>query len=434
MSLTRNAYSSRQRMKYAFFNCCINAAAFVALPSKQKHFKIKIGTMGNKLETNGKTFSMVAKTFAGLEDVLAGELTALGATNIKKLIRAVSFEGDKALMYRANYCLRTALCVLKPIANFEAKNEDTYYKEIGRIDWDEYMSVNETLAITVTTNSTIFTHSQYAALKAKDAIVDQFRRRTGKRPNVDTENPDLRIEIHIAQTHVTVLLNSSGEPLYKRGYRQASVKAPINEVLAAGMIMLSGWNAKSDFYDPMCGSGTLLIEAAMIAYGIAPGTFRSQFAFEKWSDFDADLLSDIADDSPEVPEFKYTIAGSDLNPGAVKAAEMNIKAAFLSKKINVQLKNFFDLRPATATGTIITNPPYGERLQPNDLRIFYQKIGDKLKSEFTGYEVWIIGSNTELMNFIGLRPERKIKLYNGALECSFRKYSVYAGSKKDRYE
>lgn len=421
-------------MKYAFFNCCINAAAFVALPSKQKHFKIKIGTMGNKLETNGKTFSMVAKTFAGLEDVLAGELTALGATNVKKLIRAVSFEGDKALMYRANYCLRTALCVLKPIADFEAKNEDTYYKEIGRINWDEYMSVNETLAITATTNSTIFTHSQYAALKAKDAIVDQFRRRTGKRPNVDTENPDLRIEIHIAQTHVTVLLNSSGEPLYKRGYRQASVKAPINEVLAAGMIMLSGWNAQSDFYDPMCGSGTLLIEAAMIAYGIAPGTFRSQFAFEKWSDFDADLLSDIADDTPEVPEFKYTIAGSDLNPGAVKAAEMNIKAAFLSKKINVQLKNFFDLRPATATGTIITNPPYGERLQPNDLRIFYQKIGDKLKSEFPGYEVWIIGSNTELMNFIGLRPERKIKLYNGALECSFRKYSVYAGSKKDRYE
>lgn len=390
--------------------------------------------MGNKLETNGKTFSMVAKTFAGLEDVLANELAALGAKNITKLIRAVSFEGDKAMMYRANYYLRTALCVLKPIADFKAKDEDTYYKEIGRINWDEYMSLKETLAVYVTTNSTVFTHSQYAAQKAKDAIVDQFRRRTGKRPNVDTENPDLRIEIHIAQTHVTVLLNSSGEPLYKRGYRQASVKAPINEVLAAGMIMLSGWNAKSDFYDPMCGSGTLLIEAAMIAYGIAPGTFRSQFAFEKWSDFDADLLSDIADDTPEVSEFKYTIAGSDLNPGAVKAAEMNIKSAFLSKKINVQLKNFFDLRPATASGTIITNPPYGERLQPNDLQIFYRKIGDKLKSDFTGYEAWIIGSNTELMNFIGLRPERKIKLYNGALECSFRKYSVYQGSKKDKYE
>lgn len=389
--------------------------------------------MGNKLGNNNGTFSMVAKTFAGLEDLLANELSALGAKNITKLIRAVSFEGDKAMMYRANYYLRTALCVLKPIADFNAKDEDTYYKEIGRINWDEYMNLNETLAVYVTTNSNIFTHSQYAAQKAKDAIVDQFRRRTGKRPNVDTDNPDLRIEIHIAQTHVTVLLNSSGEPLYKRGYRQASVKAPINEVLAAGMIMLSGWNAKSDFLDPMCGSGTLLIEAAMIAYGIAPGTFRSQFAFEKWKDFDADLLADIADNTPEVPDFKYTISGSDINPGAVKAAEMNIKSAFLSKKINVQLKNFFDLRPTAAAGTIITNPPYGERLQPNDLQIFYQKIGDKLKSDFTGYEAWIIGSNIEVMNFIGLRPEKKIKLYNGALQCSFRKYSVYAGSKKDQY-
>jgi putative N6-adenine-specific DNA methylase len=385
-------------------------------------------------KTQSESYQMIAKTFAGLEDVLADELAALGAKNIKKLIRAVSFDGDKAMMYRANYYLRTALCVLKPIADFNAKDEDTYYKEIGRIDWDEYMKVNETLAVAVTTNSTVFTHSQYAAQRAKDAIVDQFRRRMGKRPNVDTDNPDLRVEIHIAQTHVTVLLNSSGESLYKRGYRQASVKAPINEVLAAGMIMLSGWNAKSDFYDPMCGSGTLLIEAAMIAHGIAPGTFRSQFAFERWSDFDADLFSDIADDAPEVPEFKYTISGGDLNPGAVKAAEMNIRAAFLSKKVSVRQQNFFDARPATATGTIITNPPYGERLQPNDLRIFYQKIGDKLKSDFTGYDAWIIGSNMEVMNFIGLHPEKKIKLYNGPLQCSFRKYSVYQGSKKDMYE
>lgn len=383
--------------------------------------------------TNTEKFQLVAKTFAGLEDVLMQELTNLGATNIKKLIRAVSFEGDNAMMYRANYYLHTALCILKPIADFKAKDEDAYYKEIGRIDWDEYMSVNDTLAVSVTTNSKVFNHSQYAAQKAKDAIVDQFRRRTGKRPDVDTDNPDLRIEIHIAQTHVTVLLNSSGEPLYKRGYRQATVKAPINEVLAAGMIMLSGWNAKSDFFDPMCGSGTLLIEAAMIAYGIAPGTFRKQFAFERWSDFDADLFSDITEEAPEMPEFKYTISGCDINPGAVKAAETNIKAAFLSKKINVKMQNFFDLQPATATGTIITNPPYGERLQPNDLRIFYQKIGDKLKMDFSGYEAWLIGSNADLMNFIGLHPEQKIKLYNGALKCSFRKYTLYAGSKKDQF-
>ena len=388
--------------------------------------------MNNTLKNSGETFNMVAKTFAGLEEVLAKELNGLGAKNVKILNRAVSFAGDKAMMYRANYRLRTALCILKPIAEFDAANEDTFYKEIGRIDWNNYLSLDQTFAIAATTHSTIFTHSQYASLKAKDAIADQFRRRTGKRPNVDTVNPDLRIEIHIAQKHVTVLLNSSGEPLFKRGYRQASVKAPINEVLAAGMIMLSGWNCQSDFIDPMCGSGTLLIEAAMMAYGIAPGTYRSEFAFEKWADFDADLFTDITDETIETPEFKYTITGSDILPGAVHAAEINIKAAFLSKKVSVSLHNFFDLRPRTNTGTIVTNPPYGERLQPNDLSIFYQKIGDKLKLDFRGYVAWIIGSNPECMKFIGLHPEQKIKLYNGQLECSFRKYSLYDGSKKDQ--
>lgn len=382
---------------------------------------------------NQNGYPMVAKTFAGLEDVLAQELQELGAQYVKKLNRAVSFVGDKAMMYKANYFLRTALCILKPIAEFDAKDEDTLYKEIGRINWSRYMNVEDTLAVTSTTFSNTFTHSKYVSLKTKDAIVDQFRRRTGKRPNVDTENPDLRIEIHIAQNRVTVLLNSSGEPLFKRGYRQASVKAPINEVLAAGMILLSGWNCDSDFLDPMCGSGTLLIEAAMIAYGIAPGTYRQKFAFEKWSDFEPDLFASITEDCPDVPDFKYTICGSDINPGAVKAAEANIKSAFLGKKINVELKNFFDLRPKTAIGTIITNPPYGERLQPDDLRIFYQKIGDKLKLDFNGYEAWLIGSNQDFMKYIGLRPEKKIKLYNGALECSFRKFTLYDGSKKDQY-
>ena len=383
------------------------------------------------LKQKSDSYQMVAKTFAGLEEVLAKELNGLGADNVKILNRAVSFSGDKAMMYRANYRLRTALCILKPIAEFDAKNEDTYYKEIGRIDWDEYLTLNQTFAISATTHSTIFTHSQYASLKAKDAIADQFRRRTGKRPNVDTDNPDLRIEIHIAEKHVTVLLNSSGEPLYKRGYRQASVKAPINEVLAAGMIMLSGWNGQNDFLDPMCGSGTLLIEAALMAYGIAPGTYRNEFAFEKWSDFDADLFADITEETIDTPPFEHTITGSDVAPGAVKAAEINIKSAFLNKKVNVSLHNFFDLRPKTGC-TIVTNPPYGERLQPNDLRIFYQKIGDKLKTGFGGCEAWIIGSNPDCMKFIGLRPERKIKLYNGALECSFRKFTLYDGKKNER--
>lgn len=388
--------------------------------------------MGESKQTT-ESYRMIAKTFAGLEDVLAKELTDLGAQGVNKLNRAVEFMGDKAMMYKANYFLRTALCVLKPIAEFDASDEDTFYKEIGRINWNRYMKVDETLSITATTYSSVFKHSKYVALKAKDAIVDQFRRRVGKRPDVSTGNPDLRIEIHIAQKHVTVLLNSSGEPLYKRGYRQASVKAPINEVLAAGMILLSGWDCKSDFLDPMCGSGTILIEAAMMAYGIAPGTYRSLFAFEKWSDFDADLFAEITEEAIEVPEFKYTISGSDISPIAVKATESNIKAAFLGKKISVARHNFFDLRSQHATGTIVTNPPYGERLQPDDLRIFYQKIGDKLKLDFTGYDAWLIGSNVDCMKYIGLHPEQKIKLYNGQLECSFRKFSLYDGSKKDQY-
>ena len=378
-------------------------------------------------------FQMIAKTFAGLEDVLADELTAIGATNIKHLVRAIGFEGDQAVMYKANYYVRTALCILKPIYDFKAKDEDTYYKEIGNIDWSKYLTVNESFSITVTAQSKIFTNTLYAAQRAKDAIADQFRRRCGKRPDSHTENPDLRIEIHIATTHVTVLLNSSGESLFKRGYRQGTVRAPLNEVLAAGMILMSGWNAKSDFIDPMCGSGTLLIEAAMIAYGIAPGTFRSKFAFENWRDFDADLFADIADNQPEVPEFKYTISGSDVSAKAVQVAEANIAAAFLSKKITVKTANLFDLRPTTSSGTIITNPPYGERLYLDNLKLFYQKVGDKLKLDFNGFEVWMIGSNAEVMNFVGLHPEKKINLYNGALKCSFRKYTVYEGSKKDRY-
>ncbi len=383
-------------------------------------------------KTDSGNFNLIAKTFAGLEDVLANELTVLGAADVKKLKRAVSFSGDNATMYRANYFLRTALCVLKPIAEFDAKDEDALYKEVGRINWGLYLSNDRTFAVSATVYSSVFTHSKYVSLKVKDAIVDQFRRRTGRRPDVDTLNPDLRIEVHIAERHVILLLNSSGEPLYKRGYRQATVKAPINEVLAAGMILLSGWNAQSDFLDPMCGSGTLLIEAALIAYGIAPGSYRRQFGFELWHDFDADLFADISEEQIAVPEFKYTICGSDVAPGAVRAADENIRSAFLSKKVKVELHNFFDLRPSSAQGTIITNPPYGERLQPNDLRIFYQKIGDKLKLDFSGYEAWLIGSNQDLMKYIGLHPERKIKLYNGALECSFRKFSLYNGSKREQ--
>ncbi len=381
------------------------------------------------LKAAGNDIQFVAKTFQGLEEVLADELRDLKATNIKIQNRAVLFSGDKAMMYRANYHLRTAISILKPVKEFVANNEDQLYKEIGKIAWDGFIGVNDTLSVTAVTFGKVFTHSKYVALKTKDAIVDQFRRKYGKRPDVNTQNPDLKIQVHIAQNKCSVLLDSSGEPLFKRGYRINTVQAPINEVLAAGMIMLSGWDYQCDLLDPMCGSGTLLIEAAMMANGVAPGTYRKKFGFESWTDFDADLFESITEETHGNEKFNYKIIGSDVSSSAISIAQKNIKQAFLSKKIEVKQNNFFDIKSSTK-GIIITNPPYGERLQPDDLKIFYQKIGDKLKQDFGGYTAWIIGSNTEVMKFIGLRPDKKIKLYNGPLECSFRKFTMYDGSKK----
>lgn len=383
------------------------------------------------METN-QEFKMVAKTFQGLEDLLADELETIGANNIEKANRAVTFTGDNAMMYRANYHIRTAISILKPIAEFVAKDEDELYKAIGKISWSKFMTLEETFSVSATTFSEVFNHSQYVSLKIKDAIVDQFRRRQGSRPNVNTQNPDLKIHIHIAEKNCTLLLDSSGDSLFKRGYRTQTVKAPINEVLAAAMIKLSGWDMKSDLHDPMCGSGTILIEAAMMAYNIAPGTFRKKFGFESWKDFDADVFADITEEVFNEVDFQHTISGSDISPISIKITEENLKQAFLNKKVQTKPQNFFDGASPVNNGFAITNPPYGERLQPDDLKDFYQKIGDKLKTDYSGNTVWLIGSNTELMKFIGLKPSKKIALYNGPIECSFRQYDLYEGSKKEK--
>ncbi len=374
---------------------------------------------------NTTDFKMVAKTFSGLEELLAEELKNLGASNIEKGTRVVTFYGDQAMMYRANYQLRTAISVLKPIAEFTANNEDDLYKEVGRISWSKYMDLNETFSVSAVTFSEIFKHSKYASLKVKDAVVDQFRRRQGKRPNVDTSNPDLKIHLHVSENKCTLLIDSSGEPLFKRGYRKQAVKAPINEVLAAAMVKLSGWDMQSDLYDPMCGSGTILIEAALMAYNIPPGTFRKKFGFESWKDFDEDLFQDIAEEQFGDIDFKHKIIGSDISPISVKIAKENIKEAFLHKKIDVKPQNFFDTKTPPKGSYVITNPPYGERLQPDDLKIFYQKIGDKLKIDYKSCKVWLIGSNLDVIKFIGLKPNKKITLYNGALECSYRCFDMY---------
>jgi putative N6-adenine-specific DNA methylase len=382
------------------------------------------------VKTHENSSFLIAKTLKGLEEVLANELTALGAQNVKILNRAVSFSGDKAMIYRTNLHLRTALKILKPINVFKAKNEVELYKGIYNINWADYMGVENTLSIFTVVSSQYFNHTQYVALKAKDALVDQFRNSFGKRPSIDTNNPDIHIHLHLVEDECTVLLDSSGEPLNKRGYRVNSLIAPINEVLAAGMILLSGWDGKSNFIDPMCGSGTLPIEAALIAYNIPPGIFRKQFAFEKWKDFDKDLFEEIYNEDYPERKFEHKIIAADISSGAVRIATENAKNAFIQNKIEFITQSFERFTPPEDGGIVMMNPPYGERLKKNDIEAFYERIGNQLKKSFAGYEAWIISNNKEAIKRIGLKPSAKIPLINGALECNFLQYNLYKGSKK----
>ena len=379
-----------------------------------------------------KKYQMVAKTFFVFEDILATELQNLGASDVQKGVRSVSFQGDKGFMYKANLCLRTALKILKPIHRFFIRNEREYYQKLYDFRWDRYFSENKTFAISVTLQTEMFNHSQYVALKAKDAIVDKFRDITGKRPNVDTLHPDLQIHIHIQKNEVIVSLDSSGASLHHRGYRSSTNIAPINEVLAAGILLLSGWSGQCDFLDPMCGSGTFLIEAAMIACNIPANIHRKEFAFEKWNDYDADLFDIIFDSSlKKTREFHYKIIGFDKAPSAVAKTKENLKNANLSDYIEVFQKNFFETEKQQRENPlhIVFNPPYGERLQI-DVPKFYQTIGNTLKNNYQNTDAWFITSNLEAMKFVGLRPSRKIKLFNGKLESKLLNYKMYEGSKK----
>lgn len=386
--------------------------------------------------TEGK-FNLVVKTFKGLEDVLLSELEELGATDIKKGNRMVEFIGDKTMMYKANFHLRTALRVLKSIAEFEVTNENELYKSIQTVDWSEYFDLRNTFAVDSVVNSKEFSHSKYVALKVKDAIVDQFREKYEKRPYVDTEDPDVRISIHISNTSCTVSLDSSGESLHKRGYRTKTNKAPLNEVLAAGMILMSGWDKKSSFIDPMCGSGTLLIEAAMIANNIPPGIYRQKFGFETWKDFDNELLEQIYEEESEENNSDVKIIGADISEIAIRMAKENISNASLKRKIELHIKpieNFDPIKVKGENGILITNPPYDERIKKNEINNFYKVLGDIFKNRFKGFETWLISNNFDAIKNIGLKPSKKQTLFNGALECKFLNYSIYEGSKKDKYK
>jgi putative N6-adenine-specific DNA methylase len=374
---------------------------------------------------------LIAKTFMGLEPVLAKELTQIGANNVSIGRRMVSFTGNKELMYRANFQLHTAIRILKPIRHFKAKSADDVYEAIREIDWTDYLGEDKTFAVDAVVFSEEFRHSKFVSYKVKDAIVDQFREKTGKRPNISVANPDIRLNIHIAEDQCTLSLDSSGESLHRRGYRQESVEAPLNEVLAAGMILMSGWQGDTDFIDPMCGSGTLLIEAALIARNMSPGLFRKEYAFEKWPDFDADLFDDIYNDDSQEREFKHHIYGYDVDIKAVNTALMNVKAAGLSNDITIRQQDFKDFTQPQNKSIIITNPPYGERISTPDLLGTYKMIGERLKHQFKGNDAWVLSYREECFEQIGLKPSIKIPLYNGSLECEFRRYQMFDGKLKD---
>jgi putative N6-adenine-specific DNA methylase len=375
-------------------------------------------------------YRIIAKTFHGLEEVLSDELRSIGANKIEIHTRAVSFIGTQELVYVANLNLRTALRILVPIHQFYSKNENDLYNKVQNIDWSNYINARDSFAIDSVVYSDVFRHSKYIALKVKDAIVDQIRDRSGKRPSVNISNPDQRINIHIYKNQCTLSLDSSGESLHKRGYRHESSQAPLNEVLGAGLVLLSGWQKDCTFIDPMCGSGTILIEASMFAYNLPPGILRKSYGFMNWSDYNKDLWNKIREGALKgVRKHKYLILGSDISSKAVEATRSNMEIAGLGAKIKLEKRSFNELSSPGGEGILIMNPPYGERMQKIDINHFYKNIGDQLKQAYNGFDAWIFSSNKEALKNVGLRTSKKLTLYNGPLETKFHKYSMYSGSK-----
>lgn len=379
-------------------------------------------------------FEMKATTFFGLEELLQKEILQLGGKNIVPFKRGVSFTGDLGFLYKTNLCLRTALKVIIPIHSFKANDNESFYNGIKEIAWEKFISYTDSIKIECVVNSDFFEHSLFMSQKAKDALVDRFRDRYGKRPDVDLIHPVLRIYIHIYKDEVNVNIDSSGELLYKRGYRTDTNKAPINEILAAGLVMLSGWQPHKQLIDGMCGSGTIAIEAAMIANNIPPGIFRKEFAFMRWKNYDSALFDLITESAVnKIKENELDIVANDIYEPTIKKMQTNLKNAKLNDVIKVSNESFFDLTTDRKNGFIILNPPYGERIEKQEIAAFYKQIGDKLKKDFAGFTCWIITSSNEGFKNIGLRPTRKITLFNGSLECKYLKYEMYEGSKKDLY-
>jgi putative N6-adenine-specific DNA methylase len=377
-----------------------------------------------------ENFRLTVKTLEGFEEVLAEEIKEIGGSDIETGNRAVHFSGDLTMIYRANYRLRTALRIFKQIDAFRFSNIDDFYVKCMKIRWEHFMNLNNSFVIQSTViQSELFKNSMFASLKLKDAIVDRFRQRTGSRPSVDTAEPDIIFHIHIAANNCTISIDSSGESLHKRGYRQSQGEAPLNEVLAAGMLLLAGWKGESDFFDPMCGSGTLPVEAALIAKNIPPGKFRKNFAFMNWKDFDSELFEKIKEETV-VKDFTHHIYASDINSSHIVSARTNARNARIFNLITFSTADFAKLKPELNGALIMINPPYGERIPLKNPEELYAMIGERLKHHFAGNVAWILSSSTEYFNKIGLKSSSKIRLFNGSLECSFQKFELFEGKRK----
>jgi len=374
----------------------------------------------------------IATTMFGLEEILAAELRELGAQDVRVLNRAVSFNGSQAILYKVNIGSRTAMRVLKNLRSFKVMNDDELYDAIFSMKWEDHFSVKDTFMINSSVSSPYFRHSLFVSQKTKDAIADRFRKIKNIRPSVNTSDPDITINVHISNDRADISLDSSGEPLFKRGYRAAQYIAPLNEVLAAGMIILSGWDGTTPFIDPMCGSGTLPIEAALIGKKIPPGVFREKFGFMKWKDYDNLLFNRLIESMLNPIDLKSKIFASDISMDAVELSRKNINKALLDEIIQADRVDFNDFLPPREGGLVMMNPPYGERLREEEINLFYKGIGDTLKKNYSGFDAWVLSGNPEALKFFGLRPERKIDLLNGSIKCKFQKFSIYSGSKKHK--
>jgi putative N6-adenine-specific DNA methylase len=376
-------------------------------------------------------FSIKITTFFGLEEVLAREVQQLGGRDVTPFKRGVSVTGDLGFLYKANLCLHTALKVLIPVARFVADTEQQLYDNIKLIGWEEFIGNDDTIMVESVVNSDIFSHSLFVSQKVKDGIVDRFREKTGKRPDVDLLRPTFKLYVHIYRNEVSLQLDSSGDPLYKRGYRADINEAPMKEVLAAGLVKLSGWDKHLLLIDGMCGAATIAIEAALWAYNVPPGYYRNDFIFMRWRNFDEKLYETIYEGSiSRIREDKVQIIANDIDPYTVKKAVSNTKNAKVDDAVTCTNQSFFDLMPQRGGGVVILNPPYGERMPVQEIEKLYKEIGDKLKKDFQNFNAWIITSSPEAIKSVGLRPSRKIQVYNGALECRYLKYELYGGSKK----